>query len=182
MDENKGVNPTQVVEETTTTTTEQVDVKTNENQSVSFDAQQQAKLNSLLKEEREKVLRKLGVASLEEATTKIAKANNYDTLETENKAYKEKAQKVEELVGENAMLKADIRDDAKDIVKGYFKGIGKELNDENLKDFFEKNPTFKSQWVKGKEHIVIGNPKSEENNDDKSGYAEFKKNAGLNRY
>ena len=183
-EQNNGGIPTPTVEKTTEKQVdEQSKVEEQTNKGVSFDAQQQAKLNSLIKEEREKVLQKLGVASLEEAMTKLEKANKYDTLESESKSYKEKASRVEELVGENAMLKANIRDDAKEVVKGYFKGIGKELNDENLKAFFETNPTFKTQWVKSERaNVVVGNQKGEEDNNNKDGYQKFLNDAGLKRY
>ena len=173
--------PTTTVEPTTDQpSSEQPKVEEQTNKGVSFDAQQQAKLNSLLKEEREKILRKLNVANFEEAQSKIAKANDYDNLVNENKVFKEKVEKVNELIGENALLKANVRDDMKEIVKGYFKGSGKELTYENLDEFFKTNPTLKSQWVGNAQPTIIGNPQSNENKQDNS-YAEWKKLAGLDK-
>ena len=185
MDELNSVNPTQAVD-TTTDQPSSEQQKVNEemnNKGVSFDAQQQAKLNSLLKEEREKILRRLGLTSFEEAQAKLEKANKYDALESEHKTYKEKASKVEELVGENAMLKANVREDARDICVAYFKGKNIELNEKTLNEFFTNNPTIKSQWVgTPRQNVQIGNPQSDENKQSANGYAEWKKMAGLNRY
>ena len=183
MEEKDVVIPATTVEQTTDQpSSEQPKVEEQTNKVVSFDAQQQAKLNSLLKEEREKILRKLNSNSIEELQAKLEKADKYDTLLQEKDLLKDKANKVNELVGENALLKANIKEDMADVVKSYFKGAGKELNTQELENLFKEKPTLKEMWVKEErqpaEKVIIGNPKSNVKSPE-DGYAQFLKNAGL---
>ena len=183
MEEKDVVIPATTVEPTTDQpSSEQPKVEEQTNKGVSFDAQQQAKLNSLLKEEREKILRKLNSNSIEELQAKLEKADKYDTLLQEKDLLKDKANKVNELVGENALLKANIKEDMTDVVKSYFKGAGKELNTQELENLFKEKPALKEMWVKAErqpvEKVIIGNPKSNVKSPD-DGYAQFLKDAGL---
>ena len=134
-----------------------------------FSETQQLKVNSLIKEERARVLNKLGVTSIDEARAKLESANELENFKAKASEYDKASARVRELESENAMLKLGVSDEMKDVVKNYFKGAEKELNVNNLTELFENNPTLKSQWTKQEKvvnNVAFGNPIPEKPNDD----------------
>lgn len=143
--------------------------------------EQQAKINTLLKEQKEKTLNNLlknyGFEKQEDLDNAIGKVQSYDTMKDEySKTHDENLILKQDL----ALIKCKISEDNYEIVKTYFKGLGKELNAESLQGVLKENPTLINQWVKQTDkssQIILGNVKQEEKKGD--GYEEFKKKIGL---
>lgn len=143
--------------------------------------EQQAKINTLLKEQKEKTLNNLlknyGFEKQEDLDNAIGKVQSYDTMKDEySKTHDENLILKQDL----ALIKCKISEDNYEIVKTYFKGLGKELNAESLQSVLKENPTLINQWVKQTDkssQIILGNAKQEEKKGD--GYEEFKKKIGL---
>lgn len=143
--------------------------------------EQQAKINTLLKEQKEKTLNNLlknyGFEKQEDLDNAIGKVQSYDTMKDEySKTHDENLILKQDL----ALIKCKISEDNYEIVKTYFKGLGKELNAESLQGVLKENPTLINQWVKQTDkssQIILGNDKQEEKKGD--GYEEFKKKIGL---
>lgn len=147
---------------------------------VEFTPEQQEKINSLIKQERDRVLTKLGVNSVEEGRSKLDTYKDYDELKAKASEYDKLLTEKVELMGTNAMLSVGIADDMKDIVKSYFKGSGKELTTENLNKLFEEKPKLKEQWVGGtnnipKVEVNVGNNRETKAKETDDMYAEFRK-------
>lgn len=153
----------------------------NQTQPVQFNAEQQQKVNSLLKEEKSKFYSKYGVSKAEELD-ELVKAgrehlenkDKYSTLNNENLS----------LRAENALIKNKVREDMTEVVQNYFKGAGLELNAKNLEQLFTEKPALKDQWCEKTniEPVIIGNkgqqqkPQSEF---DKDEYNAIKRKAGI---
>lgn len=144
-----------------------------------FTKEQQEKVNSLIREERLRVLSKLGVNSIEEGRTKIESVKELETYKTKASEYDKIVSEKKVLEGKNAMLEVGIASDMEDIVVGYFKGKDIDLNKENLSKLLEDNAKLKSQWVEQKQvvqqQIVIGNSQPSKADTTDKGYQEFKK-------
>ena len=153
-----------------------------------FDNEQQQVINSLIKKEKEKernsILAKLGVSSVEDAKTKIDAFEELETYKEKASKFDEYTKKVADLEGENALLKYNItNEDTKDLVKNYFAGKNETLTSENLEKLFETKPAFKEMWLgkpkveEQKPSVSFGNSDTNDNGVD-DGYANFLKNTG----
>ena len=140
-----------------------------------FTQEQQEKVNSLIRQERIRILTKLGVNSVEEGVQKIESSKEVESLREKANAYEKLVNEKKELEGENAMLEVGISNDYKGIVKNYFKGSNEDLTKDNLTKFLDENPKLKEQWIENKgQKIVVGNPQPNEK-PDTNGYNEFRK-------
>ena len=140
----------------------------NEGKKIEFSKEQQDKVNSLLKEERERIYKRLGVKNLDEVQERFSKASKADEYAEKLKRYEELETANAKLAGENAMLSLNIDVESQDLVVNYFKGKGEELTKENLQKLFEEKPLYKDMWVK-KASVSspepLGNPKPENKSD-----------------
>ena len=138
--------------------------QTSQTKAEPFSDLQQEKVNSLIKEERIKILEKLGAKSVEEVRQRLNATADYETLKEKATKYDEQVSAMEKLEGQNAMLSVGIDEDMQGIVEGYFKGTGTKLTKENLTKLLDEKPRLKEQWVsaqegKGKPNpTIIGNP------------------------
>lgn len=154
----------------------------NQTQPVQFNAEQQAKVNSLLKEEKSKIYSKFGVSNSEELDGLVRagreyneKKANYSTMQNENLS----------LRAENALIKNKVREDMTEVVQNYFKGAGLELNSKNLEQLFNEKPALKEQWTEkaNVNPVVIGSTPtsdSQPTSKDKDEYIKLKRSLGLN--
>lgn len=151
-------------------------------QPVQFNSEQQAKVNSLLKEEKSKIYSRYGVSKAEELDELVkagkeynANKDNYSSMQNENLS----------LRAENALIKNKVREDMTEVVQNYFKGAGLELNAKNLEQLFNDKPALKEQWTEkvNKEPVVIGNSPSsngQSTNSEKAEYEAIKRKVGIN--
>lgn len=142
-----------------------------------FTAEQQEKVNSLIKEERMRIFTQLGIANVEEGKKKLEKASKVDEYETKIQDYEEKMKVVTKLSIDNAILTNNIDESNREVVEYYFKGKGEELNSENLKKLLEEKPTLKAQWSKvipTNNPQPFGNPQPQDK-PSTQGYDEFRK-------
>lgn len=160
--------------------TTQVDATTlpNAPTKVEFTQEQQEKVNALIKQERDRVLGKLGISSVDEGKSKLETLKDFGTYKEKASAYDTLLSEKKELEGTNAMLNVGISEDMRDVVRGYFKGSNQDLTTENLNKLFQDKPKLKEQWVgkveQPKEVVNIGNPRQQpKDNDDL--YSEFRK-------
>lgn len=153
----------------------------NQTQPVQFNAEQQQKVNSLLKEEKSKFYSKYGVSKSEELDDLVKAGREH--LENKDK-YSSLADENLSLRAENALIKHSVREDMTDVVQNYFKGAGLELNAKNLEQLFNDKPALKEQWC-NKENVspvVIGNPPQEQTSQaqkEKEEYEAIKRKAGI---
>ena len=158
-----------------TTNAEQTAITNEPKVAEPFSELQQAKVNSLIKEEKYRYLNKLGVNSFEEAKAQIENAKELETYKEKATKYDEAESRLKELEGENAMLKIGISEDMREIVKGYFKGIGKDLTKDNIEETFKTNPKLKAQWLETQNipNVNIGNPAPEKSPSDLDGFYKY---------
>lgn len=154
--------------------------QTEQNGKIEFNEAQQLKLNSLIKDEKAKILSKLGVSTLDEALNLVNEGKKSGEYQEKIKNLESVNEKVSELTIENALITNNIADDMKDTVKYYFKGAGVDLNSANLKDLLAKNEKLASQWTNKPvaQPVKFGDPQGKTVKSD-DGYAEFKRKAGL---
>lgn len=150
-------------------------------QPVQFNSEQQAKVNSLLKEEKSKIYSRYGVSKAEELDELVkagkeynANKGNYSSMQSENLS----------LRAENALIKNKVREDMTEVVQNYFKGAGLELNAKNLEQLFNDKPALKEQWTEKVDvkPVIIGNAsqQSEPQKDkEKAEYEATKRQIGL---
>lgn len=154
----------------------------NQTQPVQFSAEQQAKVNSLLKEEKSKIYSKYGVSKSEELDELVNAGKEYK----ENKEkYSNQETELLSLRAENALIKNGVKDDMTEVVQNYFKGAGLELNAKNLEQLFTEKPALKEQWCEKvvAPQVVIGNaPQNQKSQQqiDKEEYEALKRKIGIN--
>lgn len=151
------------------------------NQPIQFNAEQQQKVNSLLKEEKSKIYSKYGVSKGEELDELVKAGREYNEHKD---SYTTMQQENLSLRAENALIKNKVREDMTEVVQNYFKGAGLELNAKNLEQLFNDKPALKEQWTEKVDvkPVIIGNaPQQSEPQKDKekAEYEATKRQIGL---